>query len=598
MSKLSTQARANGPNISADDISDTIINYLDKLNVKYVFGVPGGAIEPFVNALARSERRGGPRFIVSRHECGAVFMAEGYYRCSGKLGVVCTTTGPGATNLITGVSSAYAEKIPLLIITAQTALTKFGQRALQESSCTAVDTLAMFKNITQYNTFVSHPQQLEHKLIAALLAANTSPSGPAHLTIPSDILRMPSASQRFISSRLLHHKTVAFDQIATQTLCKRLNDVDNFIVLIGGNTQEHTAAVIQFVEHTRALFICTPTSKGWIDETHPQYRGVYGFAGHKSAKVAIQNPSNDLIIATGFSFNEIESAGWHPELLNHKLVHIDTQVEHFARTPMANLHVHGNMTEIFDTLTQYILNTHGSHQWNQNRTEPTANIYTGFFTIDRPSYCFADDTPLKPQRVFHFLSTALPHNTHFFIDAGNSWSWATHYLTTSNTSGCYHIAMEFGAMAWSIGAVIGAAIAKPSDLHVCVVGDGAYLMSAQEITVAAQYKLPIIFLVLNDAALGMVKHGQELGQQESIGWALNTVDYAAMATSMGVTSITVKDAASLNRIPIPLFDNTPTHAQAPGPILVDVHIDVNEVPPIGDRIRGLNANNKVTKSPN
>lgn len=120
---------------SPNELGDLLVGYLDQLEVDYLFGVPGGAIEPLYNALARSERRGGVRSVVARHESGAAFMADGYARETGRLGVCCSTTGPGATNLITGVASALADNVPMLVITAQTALPHFGKGAFQESSC-------------------------------------------------------------------------------------------------------------------------------------------------------------------------------------------------------------------------------------------------------------------------------------------------------------------------------------------------------------------------------------------------------------------------------------------------------------------------------
>src|SRR3990167_63874 len=152
--------------------ADLLVAYLNQLKIDYVFGVPGGAIEPLFDALARSERKGGVRAVVARHEAGAAFMADGYARETGRLGVCCATTGPGATNLLTGVASAYADNVPMLVITAQTPLPKFGRRALQDSSCSAIDIVGMFRHCTRYNSLVSHHEQLENKLIAAIMATS------------------------------------------------------------------------------------------------------------------------------------------------------------------------------------------------------------------------------------------------------------------------------------------------------------------------------------------------------------------------------------------------------------------------------------------
>jgi len=141
-------------------MADLLVAYLEQLGVEYVFGVPGGAIEPLYDALARSERRGGVRAVVARHETGAAFMADGYARNSGKLGVCCSTTGPGATNMITGVASAYENNVPMLVITAQTAISTFGKGAIQDSSCTGVNTVGLYSHCTRYNTLISHIDQL------------------------------------------------------------------------------------------------------------------------------------------------------------------------------------------------------------------------------------------------------------------------------------------------------------------------------------------------------------------------------------------------------------------------------------------------------
>ena len=173
-------------------LSDLIIDYLELLGVEYVFGVPGGQILPFLEALDRSERRGGPRCVFSRHETGAAFMADGYARETGKIGVCFATTGPGITNLITGIASAYAEHIPLLIITAQVLVTHFGRGAGQDSSPDYIDTNLMLDQCTSYTTVVTNPNQLEYKLVAALKNAMQSSPGPAHLNVPVDIFRSPA----------------------------------------------------------------------------------------------------------------------------------------------------------------------------------------------------------------------------------------------------------------------------------------------------------------------------------------------------------------------------------------------------------------------
>ncbi|WP_082191501.1 thiamine pyrophosphate-binding protein [Cellvibrio sp. pealriver] len=578
------------PPVQQTTYADLIVDYLAQMGIDTVFGVPGGAIEPLLNSLARSERKGGPRLVVARHECGAAFMADGYARETGKMGVVCATTGPGATNLITGVASALADEVPMLVITAQTPLPKFGKRALQESSCTAIDTVGMFRYVTQFNTLVSHHEQLESKLVSAIMAAHRKPNGPVHISIPADVLRSPATINAHIHSDLLVHDFAMADDSAIARLCEKLGKVDNLVMYIGNGVGKASKQIMEFIELTGAAFVTGPMGKTWVDEHHPLYRGVYGFAGHDSARQLFQSPDVDLILAVGTELGELGTSGWQNDLLNTKLVHIDSSIEHFTRSPMANLHVFGNIDVIFDRLVKSVREV---RKWGRSwetlpNANQTPNINGGFFTLREADKCLSNASPVKPQRLMAHLSQALPEDTRIFVDAGNGWSWATHYLSRSNSQGLYRIAMGYGSMAWSIGAAIGSAIGNRAAPTLCIVGDGSYLMSAQEITVAAQQQLPVVFLVLNDAAMGMVMHGQQLGQQESIGWELNEVNYALMAQAMGVDGIVITSPDQLDKLDYQaLF-------QKRGPTLLDVRIDRNEIPPMGDRIKGLAVNGSAT----
>lgn len=563
--------------------SDVIVNYIHQLGIQSVFGVPGGAIEPLFNALARSARRDGPTLVVARHECGAAFMADGYFRETGKMGVVCGTTGPGTTNLITGVSSAMAEHVPMLVITAQTALPKFGRRALQESSCTAIDTVGMMRHCTSFTTLVSHPDQLEGKLISAIMAAHRNPNGPVHISVPADVLNMAASMPQRIHADLFSHNFLISDEKAIDVLCKKVLKVDTIAVFIDGGVGEAGKKVVEFCELVNAPFVVGPMGKYWVDETHPLYRGVYGFAGHQSASDVFAQDNVDLIIAVGAPLTELSTGGWDKNLLNTKLVHIDENMEHFTRSAMANHHVCSAPGLVFGKLNQFVREclAQGKQWYCCNEGRASLNCVGTRATLDAGSECNNYQSPLKPQRLIAFLNQSLPKDTRIYLDAGNTWAWMTHYFVNREYRGLVRAGMGFGCMGWAVGAAVGAAKANPNVLSVCLVGDGAYLMSAQEITVAAQHKLPVVFIVLNDAALGMVMHGQRIAKAEQVGWELNTVNYALQAQAMGIPGIVIKSASQLEELD---FEEM---ARINGPILLDVRIDREEVPPIAQRVKDL-----------
>jgi acetolactate synthase-1/2/3 large subunit len=564
--------------------ADLIVEYLYHLGVEFIFGVPGGAIEPLYNALARSGRKGGPKAVVARHETGAAFMADGYARETGKIGVVCATTGPGATNLITGVANALADNVPMLVITAQTPLPKFGKGALQDSSCAAIDTVGMFRHCTRFNTLVSHPEQLESKLISALMATHRIPKGPVHISIPSDILRQTSHSKPHVRPEALLHDFTLKDKAALDKLNDELGKVDRIVLFLGDGCGPASAEIMRFAELVNAPFVTGPMGKRWVDETHPLFQGVFGFAGHQKAQDLFNDESVELVLAIGASLGEIGTGGWADTLLNERMIHIDSSVEHFTRSPMAKLHVCGHLRAVFNKLIENVQQARNwGRTWNGIEVEDNAplNPFGGKFAIDNLAATTSNAVPLKPQRLFTYLAKRLPSGTRTFFEAGNSWAWGTHYFQRPESDGSYRIAMGFGSMGWAIGACIGSALANRKDPTVCFSGDGSYLMSGQEITTAAQEKLPVVMIILNDAVYGMVMHGQRLGGAEQIGYELTKINYADMAKAMGIEGIIVETAEEMEAIDFErLFKKD-------GPTLIDVRIDPEEVPPMGSRVKDL-----------
>lgn len=585
-------------------IADLIVFYLEQMGVEYVFGVPGGAIEPLYNALARSQRRGGPRPMVARHEAGAAFMADGYTRETGKIGVCCATSGPGATNLITGVACAFDNGIPMLVITGQPSLPSFGRRALQESSCTGINTLGMFRHCTRYNSLISHPEQIESKLITALQRAVRAPRGPVHLSIPLDIMKSPSPVS--LPSYDLTDKirpSSLLDAEATDELLELVRQAKNPRLLIGGACGEAIGSILQFAALINAPLACTPDGKGLVAPRHPLFRGVFGFAGHQAASGLLNDENVDLILAIGTSMNEWTSSGWSDSLLNNRLVHIDESAEHLARSPMARLHVRGRLLSIFDRLIESLQQTAGSTATTPAPAAAGAAGTPGAAQLfAEPGKYLSPKTPIKPQRLMHDLGRRFPPHSRFLADAGNSVAWAIHYLTPGDRriaerrlsadrkrdtgrrttdGGWLRLTMDFAPMGWAIGGAVGTAAGNPGVPVVCITGDGSMLMNGQEISVAVAECLTVIFVVLNDQALGMVKHGQRLAGAERIAFELPPTDFAAMARAMGADAHVIRSPEDMARLDIGAI------CARRGPTLLDVHIDGEEVPPMKLRMQVL-----------
>lgn len=581
--------------LESPELGDLLIMYLEQLGVEYVFGIPGGAIEPMYNALARAERKGTIRSIVARHETGSAFMAEGYTRISGRLGVCCATTGPGATNLITGVASAYENNIPMLVITAQTALSTFGRGAFQESSCTGVNTVGLFSHCTRYNSLVSHVDQFEHKLAAAIMTAFQSPAGPVHLSVPLDVMRAasPVKAPSFDMSRLLARPSY-IDDDAVNELYEELVKAQKPIFLIGEEAGETIGSVLTLAMKLNAQILTTPHGKGLVSPYHPLFRGVVGFAGHHSARQVLQDPEVDLVVALGTSLSEWASGGWDTvSLLNDRLVHVESVESNLTHSPMAKLHVRGRLSSVFDRVLANLERDSrmcliDSSDEAQDAAESPELMR--HFTVLEPEKITSNQTPIKPQRLMEELPKLFPPHTRYLADTGASFAWATHYLHPFDRriagkrdakGGLFRACLEFASMGWAIGSAIGVALAEPGTPVVCLTGDGSMLMSGQEITVAIQEQLPVIYIILNDSGYGMVRHGQRLTGAEQIGVDLPDVDFAAMAKAMGVESYVIESPEDLTAI------DGRALGKRSGPTLLDVRIDPTEVPPIGMRTDAL-----------
>lgn len=621
--------------------ADLILHYLEQLHIEYLFGIPGGGIEPLFDALARGQRRGGIRPVVARHESGAAFMADGYARETGKLGVCCATTGPGATNMITGVASAYLDHTPLLVITAQTPLRTFGRGAVQESSCTGINTVAMYEHCTLYSSLVSHVDQLENKLINAITIALQPPRGPTHLSIPLDIFRARVNIDRGNNIESLLRPSYAVDDMAVERLHYALRGSRNAVFVLGAGAGDAVGFIQELALLINAQIVTTPHAKGLVSSYHPRYRGVYGLAGHDTAHGLLKDPSVDIVLAVGTDLDEQATNGWDPTaLLSKKSIFIDSTPLHFARAPKAHQHISGNIRGVCERLLARFytdrkldeevhlqlseqnrpknfpviqfdrrmsnrrkggLPTHSGgsviplhyreHRHNRDRRHAASlpQAARRFVLADEDKY-LSDAAPIKPQRLMYDLSRLFPPTTRFLADIGNSFLWVIHYLhphdrrvvgSRSHAAGNVRLGMGFASMGWAIGAAVGTAIAEPGNPVVCITGDGALLMSGQELNTAVQEKLPIVFVVLNDAAYGTVKHGQQMASAEPIGFELPPVDFVTYARSMGAHAQRIESPAEMAALDIA------TICRRTGPTVLDVHIDANEMPPLKQRIKML-----------
>ncbi len=563
-------------------LSDRIVQYLESLNVEYVFAIPGSPLGSLADALRRSEKRGGPRLVFTRHESGAAFIAEGYARESGTLGVCCATTGPGATNLITGVASAHAEQIPMLVITPQTRLQDLGFGSFQDSSCNGIDVVSMFEHCTVYNSTVSHPDQLERKLAAAIRAAFGTPKGPAHLSIPVDVFASESdAPVQFPALlELLSAPSALIDYKGCDRLYEEVTEVlkraGKICLLAGYNSIGNKGELERFADLTGATLLTTPRGKGAINPYHPLARGVFGMAGHSSARAALADEQVELILAVGSNLGEWSTSRWDPLLMNNRMVHIHDDRNWFTRSPMARMQLEGNINTLFQELNDRLETMREKGLLEAPVIKKTNSGYVpAGITLEKPACCSStrNSEAIVPPQVFAELVARLPEKSRYYIDNSNSVPWSIHYFFHS-LPWQYMLSLQFATMAWAVGAAVGGAFANQKTPSVCITGDGCYLMGGQEITVAVERQLPVIFVVLNDCGYGLIKHGHRVNGKEDVDFSIPSVDFAMMGKATGAEAFTIRTMQDFAELDWQAMINRQ------GPTLLDVIIDGEAQPPI------------------
>lgn len=550
--------------------ADVLLNYLLNAGIKTIFGVPGGAIEPFYDSISKALQQDMEvNSVIARHESGAALMAEGYYREMNELAVCCSTSGPGASNAITGVSSAYAENIPMIVITGSSSIRSQGKGALQEGSDAFMNTLTLFDNCTAYNTLISNSSQFDHKVITAINYAITK-SKPVHLCIPVDVMReinnTPSYDFSFkhLKCDNVNYDIISFMQDATSN--KKVT------VLLGKGASTALPSIKEAVQANNWLCAVTPDGKGLIEESFLNYTGVLGFAGHDSAYRSVHKDFCDCVISVGVTMNEVSTSGWDKNLqLFYNCIQLDYLESRLLQSSFIGTRILGSLYDIFSAFNNVVSPVQNNHKKESLITYNPVDKHENIHVTD----------------LLECLDLNLMPDYRLYSDSGCSYLWSIHYSKVrkplDDNRSLFQIGIGTSTMSWAIGASVGAAmalkIANDDAPVVCLTGDGSYLMSGQELTTAVEENLNVVFIILNDSSLGMVKHGQRLANAERIGTNLPSINFTYIADSLGIQSLRVETPEDLNCLSDLRFDK--------GPVLIDVIVDKEAVPPMKNRMKVL-----------
>ena len=483
MEKISLESPKTG--------SDLVLETLRDLGIDTIFGYPGGAVLPFYDAIYNFK---GIRHILGRHEQGCLHEAEGYAKSTGKLGVAVVTSGPGATNAITGIADAMSDSVPLLVFTGQVARAGIGKDAFQEA-----DIVGITMPITKYNYQVRETADIPRIITEAVHIATTGRPGPVVIDLPKDVSALETD---FIYSPEVnlpsYQPTLVPNDMQIKKILKQLSKAKKPVLLAGGGISyaEASKELNEFAERYQIPVVTSLLGQGTIATSHPLFLGMGGMHGSFAANIAMTEA--DFMISIGCRFDDRLTGNPKTFAKNAKVAHIDIDPAEIGKIISADIPVVGDAKKALQMLLAEPTVHNNTEKWIDKVTKDKNRVRS----YDKK------ERVVQPQAVIERIGELTNGDAIVVTDVGQHQMWTAQYYPYQNerqlvTSG------GLGTMGFGVPAAIGAKIANPEKEVVLFVGDGGFQMTNQELAILNIYKVPIKVVMLNNHSLGMVRQWQE-----------------------------------------------------------------------------------------
>ncbi|MBM7647642.1 acetolactate synthase-1/2/3 large subunit [Bacillus ectoiniformans] len=512
--------------------AELFIESLKKENVEVVFGYPGGAVLPLYDALYRNPIR----HILARHEQAAIHAAEGYARVSGKPGVVIATSGPGATNLVTGITDAMMDSLPLVVFTGQVATGVIGTDAFQEA-----DVIGITMPITKHNYQVRDLKELPRIIREAFHIATTGRPGPVLIDIPKDIATTIT-EPNFVTEVDLpgYQPNFSPNVLQVKKLADALAKAKKPVILAGAGVLHGNASeeLLTLAEELNIPVVNTLLGLGSFPAEHPLFLGMGGMHGTYTANMALYDA--DLLINIGARFDDRLTGSLQHFATKATVAHIDIDPAEIGKNVETQIPIVADSKEALKKLLKLELTAPDSEEWrmelNQNKKE-------------FPLWNSEDGDEISPQRLMEKIHEVTHGDAIVTTDVGQHQMWTAQYYGFSKpnkwiTSG------GLGTMGFGFPAAIGAQIAHPDETVVAVAGDAGFQMTLQELGLIAELNLPVKIIIYNNQALGMVRQWQESFYEERYSQSLlpSQPDFVKLANAYGIRAYSVSTEEEAERV--------------------------------------------------
>ena len=513
-----------------DTVAKYITEYLYSKGMDTFFGIPGGPISPLFDAIYRTD---GIQLIESKHETAALFEAIGYYKTTGKIPVVLVTAGPGITNALTGIASAKALRVPILIICGDTAWEKHDHILLQTGGPEGIDIERTFAPHTDRIIRCKDTNSVVQE-IANLLGSRTS-LAPSIAIVPLNASKVKINKPELGSSFSVFGYLSHIEDTDLETIKSLLQKSSHPLAVIGHGASKYSEEVTKFIDNLEIPFVTTPQGKGIVSEKHHMSLRHAGLGASKWARDYVKT-TPDVVIVLGTDLDDCSIGTTEFIGQNTKLIHVDFNSKVFNRKYKTHLPILSDIGYFCDRWRQ--LNYRCQNDYNIRELKKTSAFDVSDFDKD---YSF----PIAPHRVLADLENSCPDNTRFVTDIGEHMLFCLHYLTISGKKD-FSIDLGLGSMGSGICTAIGMCIGdrKPT---ICICGDGCFQMHGMEILTAIKHNLPIVFVVFNDARYNMVSHGFNslFGLNESPGQT-NVIDFTKIAEGLGIRGYRIEQAGQIH----------------------------------------------------
>ncbi|KPN94462.1 thiamine pyrophosphate-binding protein [Lysinibacillus sp. ZYM-1] len=537
-----------------------VLEYLKSSGVQYIFGIPAGSVNAFFDELNDMSDL---TPIVTKHEGAASYMAAAYAKYTDQLSVCIGCSGPGGTNLVTGAANAMREHLPVLFLTGAVPVSTIGLNASQE-----LDAEPIFRPVTKYSVTIKESKDLLKEVVKASEIAISGVPGPVHIAIPIDVQHEIVQSVEIPAPPI--RTAIVPERDTIKNVAEKLLERASGYILVGQGVRNSVEQLLELAEILNWPIITTPQAKGYIPEDHPLLIGVFGFAGHEAASELIAEGNGQVLLIVGSSLGETATNNYNLNLTKNRLsIQMDFDQSVFNRKYEIDIPVLGDIHISLLLLIEEL------------RAKGQAR--TSFEVIETKEIYEADTGEYNTKNVLLTIQKYLPASTRYAIDIGEFMSYVIHHMQVVDYD-TFNINVHFGAMGSGIGSAIGSKLAEPERPVVCITGDGCFFMHGMEILTAKEYNLPILFIVMNNARLGMVYHGHALQfRRTHPSFEQHPINISAMASAMDIPSFQVTELQDINH------DILHNLLNLNGPAVLEVVLTDHNTPPMGDRVKFLSS---------